>query len=690
MITRQNQLLLLEEIIQRAHITEPWVINAIISLQAHWNDLLFNRVASYIQTNLPMDVELLCLFNYPADQSELPGELSLGHVIGPASIEFRHLIKRLPMHIFAPGSSGSGKSTFAQRLAEEAHLSSVESIHITDPKSDEYIRLARKHPEFQVLTCNDLRFKPFCQPPNVPQDGWFQTITGHMAQCFNFWQGAESLLLHELHKAPPGKLSIPWLISSISSKKSSYKYKDAMIVSTLSSRLQMLFDMFGKTITADSCMLEKLMEKKIIILTSGLMAEAESWLTEFLLLWKFMYRVHNPSMRNLSLNIYDECQHRLFSNEKEKKIHKFGSSIVSQLVDQSRAMNIGICSLSQEPSTLINAVINNSFLKLAFHLGSGIEIKIVKEAMGLTNEQADLLHHLEPGQAIARIAGGFMHAFPVALYDFQETNTCSESEFRKHQSHIKEQLYEETVKRQITAVKPAFQESSQKSPAISGKSYGPSAGHSQEHYSQKRQNWIDTIMPLLQVWLNLPHPFLTQGEIFKKVGISSGSKQAKIKKELIRRLLIIEQKIQKAKTYFSIWEPADKAYEIINKSRPTHRSKGGYLHAFLTHRIKKWGESHGYEVKIEFMLSNNKAVDLVLKNEQQLVFVEVAISRPFEKEIRNIIKDFATELIPDRLAIAAKDSKTRKKIQNLVDNNDSLDAYRNKIDIILAGDLITI
>ena len=125
---------------------------------------------------------------------------------------------------------------------------------------------------------------------------------------------------------------------------------------------------------ANSGMLRALAGKNSIIQTPGLMSEIESWYLEFLLLWDFMFRMWNPSERQLTLYVMDEIQHRLFSSEKERNVKKISSSLISMLVDEARALNMAICAVSQEPSSLINAALNNSYLKAAFHLGSGNEV----------------------------------------------------------------------------------------------------------------------------------------------------------------------------------------------------------------------------------------------------------------------------------------------------------------------------
>lgn len=198
----------------------------------------------------------------------------------------------------------------------------------------------------------------------------------------------------------------------------------------------------------------------------------------------------------------------------------------------------------------------------------------------------------------------------------------------------------------------------------------------------------DAVKPLLSIWLNLKSPFFTQGELFRKAGVTSGSKQAKLKKICIREGLIREHKIQVGKTYTSIWEPTKKAYELTGIKKPKHKSKGGYLHQFIAYRIKEWGLKKGYSVDVEYMLSNNKLVDLYLRKKNESVFVEIAVSPPLEKELGNYIKDLKPEPLPDRLVAIAPDRKVKSEIEKLLGKESRLAGFKDKIDVKLAGEYL--
>lgn len=440
----------LEQLIELAHrsglIDIPFVQKSFKWLSIQWNDQVAQGLQAFLINNSGIDILTDNPFELPHINDVIGGELYLGNVIGREDIPFMHRVNKLPMHILVAGTSGSGKTNFAKILIEQVLYTGVKTIMISDPKS-EYNDIAFKYPDFLVLRWNDLRFNPFRPPPNVPKNEWQQTVVGHMAQSFNFWEGAISLFLKLIH-AENKKGNCPTvfsLLKAVREYKHEFYYKDLVIMSTVASRLELLVHICGEVISSDCDMLTVLRDRNYILQTTGLMPEMESWLLEYLLLWEFNYRLFNPGDSHLSLHIYDECQHRLFNSEKEKNIKKISSSVISMLVDEARSSNIGICALSQEPSVLIKSMLNNSWLKVAFHLGSGQEVKIMKGAMGLNQDQADTIHYLETGEGIVRTGGGvFIESCPVMFHEFEKPCRVPIDDFYNHQQVMKQKLYKES------------------------------------------------------------------------------------------------------------------------------------------------------------------------------------------------------------------------------------------------------
>ena len=65
------------------------------------------------------------------------------------------------------------------------------------------------------------------------------------------------------------------------------------------------------------------------------------------------------------------------------------------------------------------------------------------------------------------------------------------------------------------------------------------------------------------VWLNLEYPFLTEGEIFAKAGVTAGSMKGQIKKELVRLGMIVEHELQCGKARMNVWEPTEKLWSEL-------------------------------------------------------------------------------------------------------------------------------
>lgn len=441
-----NSLVFLEQLAEKCKLLDNGFVRySLYRLSVMWDQRLAKQLYSYLINSAGESLLFDDVFDLPG-WGDLVGELVLGSVIGNDRVAFNYSINKLPMHILAGGTSGSGKTNFAKVLIEKAHYAGISSIKISDPKS-EYEDIAMKHPEFILLRWNELRFNPFIPPLNVPENEWWQCVIGHMSQCFNFWAGGESLLIKLINKVAKSEKhpTLLDLLYALNTETTRFKQKDFIVMGTVASRLELMINTCKDVVLTRSTILPELMKQNYILQTSGLMSEIESWLLEFLILWESMYRLSNHDKRQMTLHVYDECQHRLFSSEKERNIKKISSSMISMLVDEARALNMGIVALSQEPSMLVKSVLNNSWLKIAFHLGSGQEVKIMKNAMGLSQEQAEALFYMEVGEGIIRMAGGgYMDPFPVKFNKYQKPVDINMEAFWKHQHDLKMKLYKDS------------------------------------------------------------------------------------------------------------------------------------------------------------------------------------------------------------------------------------------------------
>lgn len=269
-------------------------------------------------------------------------------------------------------------------------------------------------------------------------------------------------------------------------------------------------------------------------------------------------------------------------------------------------------------------------------------------------------------------------------------------EFKEHQKELKARLYEASgiradqtqllIERQFPYEAHPDNVESQKVPQARAASNAKRQTKNSENPDRLKAD--ELLLSLIRVWLNLPVPFLTQGQLFKKLEITSGSRQSSLKKMLIREDLIIEHRIQVGKTHSVVPEPTIKAYEKGGVSPGKFKSKGGYLHQFLAHHFAVWGNTKSYDVNIEFFLSSGKALDVVLRKPDVLIFVEIAISEPLSKEITNVLRDLETELTPTEFWILVVDGKMKRKLEQLIARSSEIVQFRNLIKVKLAGDFI--
>lgn len=253
-------------------------------------------------------------------------------------------------------------------------------------------------------------------------------------------------------------------------------------------------------------------------------------------------------------------------------------------------------------------------------------------------------------------------------------------------SFYERQLFLESP--QLTANDKARSAETSSSGAASPTSTGIRTSQTFNRNKTTNSNSLNMVMPVLRSWLSHATPFLTQGEIFRISGIRSGSKQAKIKKRLLAEALISEHRLQRGKSYLVVWEPSQRAYELAGISSPTLSSKGGWMHKFAAFHISHWACAQGYKPETEFLLSSGKAVDLVLRKGSEIVFIEIAISKPLSKELRNIILDLQTNLKPDRIIIAVVDSKARTSMERILSSEGFSDSQSPEIKIQLIGSFV--
>lgn len=81
---------------------------------------------------------------------------------------------------------------------------------------------------------------------------------------------------------------------------------------------------------------------------------------------------------------------------------KLAFSPLTYVLSQAREVGMGLV-LADQTAELDEAVFVNSLTKVCFRLGSGKDIRKIRDAFSLTQAQADFINRLDTGQCIVRV-----------------------------------------------------------------------------------------------------------------------------------------------------------------------------------------------------------------------------------------------------------------------------------------------
>lgn len=194
---------------------------------------------------------------------------------------------------------------------------------------------------------------------------------------------------------------------------------------------------------------------------------------------------------------------------------------------------------------------------------------------------------------------------------------------------------------------------------------------------------------LLRLWLMGETSFRTLASLLKEAGITSGSAKKSMTEDLVRKDFARLHKLQRGKTRLLIPEPTDRAFGCLGLEKPSWPSKGGFVHQWLAHHYRVYGFRRGYRVAVEYFLENGKAVDVVMWTEDQVIFIEIVMSEPLEKELQNAIKDMSSPLVPNRIVFACRDGKMRRALSALITSDPRVVAFRDKLEVVVALDYLS-
>jgi len=393
------------------------------------------------QMSMGTQVEPSVEFELPP---ELPGEIELGEVVtrsGRSGHMARVRLDDLTSHIFYSGKTGSGKTTSCFALLLALHRLGVPFL-VVEPVKAEYRSLAGAVRGLQVFTLGDedtapFRLNIFEPPQGVKVQTHLENLEAAWTASFTMYAPLPYMIkpiLFETYRAAgwdvkgdrrgrPVTLADFLVQAEKAARSSGYEPKVAMdIEAALRNRIVSLTygakgDMFN---AVSSIPVEVLLRRPTVLELKGITNSEEKAFVAALILSNVAEYVEakgeSKQLRHLTLV---EEAHRLVPNVSTEKGDPEAADSRRRMVEQFgdmlaevRAYGEGLAIVEQIPTKILPDAIKNTGTKVAHRVPADDDRRVLAGAMGMTEEQSQVLVALKPGEAVVHVPS---HPLPVRV-----------------------------------------------------------------------------------------------------------------------------------------------------------------------------------------------------------------------------------------------------------------------------------
>jgi len=350
----------------------------------------------------------------------------------------------------------------------------------------------------------------------------------------------------------------------------------------------------------------------VIFLIESLDSQAAAFflhdLTAKLMRFKRNRREHfrNPADQNINILLLDEAQRFLPSASLQRDDLAFLP--LMSAIAQSRKLGIGFVMALQQPSFIHPAFMAQAGVILAGSLASEMDIRGVRMALGLTNEQVDFYRNMPQRTFLMRKDGP---AFPVTIPEVQLSN-------KPFSAEDIDAWNREVIANSDLPLASLFQREDGKAPSV------PLA-------VQKDAFWLfldcvnrNQCRPVTWYYA---HPTLKEHFALQKAN--------RIRRELQEQGLVKIHKVKTGLRYVLGIEITEKGYQRSGLKPTLIASRGGeFPHTYIVENVKRTLEEKGAVVQREKKLGDHWA-DLVTPD----MAIEVAIGNKPELEAQGILEN---------------------------------------------------
>ena len=542
-----------------------------------------------------------------------------------------------------------------------------------------------RYPSFVYFHWSNFFENPLRAPPGVNPKIWVNVFLEILSNFFDIRVSTRNLLLDRiLLLFEKSKylydgihcVTLKTLYSDIKGLKFALLSRWSRYQESALNRLLGLLSVFGETISSGKYVnWEKLAETDFGLSLLGLPTDFANFLIGTLTAKLLLFRIYQ-NRRGLGIQnlvVIDEAS-TVFRRAYELRE---GPYILADLFVQAREFSVAFILASQSLVDLSLTVQANCSRKLLVGgFGLGQDYDLFASSVGLDQNKKEFIKSLtEPGMGVG-FDPRYPHAFTLEVPYFPLEKNIPEYLLAERRKQFEQILFENEP--DVTGATEPSEENAQ-----------PSAKEKKEHQHERKETKLSLDADkVLRTLAQADCPFRFQSQIFESAGISSGTKQKRIKGELLGFGLIREHRLQRGKGFLIFWEITDKSWTYLNQEPPQHHGKGGWLHQAAAFFLKDWSKRNGFACRLEAQIGpDKKAVDALLTKETgETWIVEFVFSEP-AKELSNLVSDLGSGIEISKLVFACRDGKLKQKLQSELESCPEFHQNREIVELCLAGDL---
>jgi len=615
---------------------------------------------------------------FPPPSEKARGEYPIGNItytkreLYPFGLREQDWIK----HMLIVGASGSGKTNLCFQILKNFFYKDKPFLVFDWKRNYRDIIKQDEAKNVKVYTVGreiaPLKFNPLIPPPGTSAKTWLKKLIEIIAHATFCGDGVMYLLQQGLDQTykqyglydegPIEKYPTLTNLLEVMEKMEVKGRAGGWKSSTMRALGALTFGESGKIYeTQNYSHMIEILKNPVILELDALTNTDKTFLVESILLWIHHYRLSSPSGRREQFDhaIILEEAHHIIGKAKSDLIG--GEAITDVIIREIRELGESVIIIDQCPSLLSLPARGNTWSTMVLNLKDAKDVNSAASALLLESADKKILGRLDVGQAVVKLQGRWQRPFTINIpkVSIKKGSVSDEklleymapystySEGENLSTHDIQDIPEKNDQRKIE--KTLKTEELELLQDIKNHPYsGVVERYQRLHYSMRKGNKYKQT--------------LTDKGLVGPAEITTNNGR-----------LIVLSLTKVGKNYFQ--EPS---HELIS----TQIRQGGPIHEYWKNKYAEIYKKDGFAITLEEPVGNGKTVDLVARNHNKCIAIEIETGR--SDILANIYKCLQANF--DNLVIIATSKKTFEKIKTLLINNKLI--QNHKIKLQLAQDLV--